>query len=570
MAPAADLVLLHAPSVYDFRELPLMFGPISDVIPSTSVFEMYPMGFASIADYLERHGLKVRIVNLALLMLNDPGFDVLKKIRSLRPAAFGIDLHWLPHAHGSIEVARLCKEAHPEVPVIFGGFSATYFHRELMDYQVVDFVLMGDSTEEPLLRLLEALKRRDRDALKSIPNLVWRDRNGETKVNELSHVPTVLDHYWGHYGRLMRSALRYRDVRGMLPIHDWLSYPIGAVMTCRGCNYQCAFCGGGREGLKAYANRQATAFRPPGMVVKDILEIASITTAPIFVVGDLRQAGRDYAQEVLQGLKGSGIQNNVVIELFAPADASYLRSIAGALPNFNLEISPESHDTAVRAASGKHYTNDELEEAIEAAVRAGCGKLDVFFMIGLPGQTPSSVMETVEYAQELMARYGKNVVPFISPLAPFIDPGSPIFENPEKFGYRLFYTKLEEFRSALLKASWRHTLSYETRWMSRDQIVEVTYEAALHLNRMKGRMGLIDEATCREVEGRINLARETMERIEEALLLPEERRACALEALRDRLEKVNAGTLCHKDEIRWPVVKRNFRFLNILKAFICR
>ena len=26
-----DLILLHAPSVYDFRKEPIMFGPISDV-----------------------------------------------------------------------------------------------------------------------------------------------------------------------------------------------------------------------------------------------------------------------------------------------------------------------------------------------------------------------------------------------------------------------------------------------------------------------------------------------------------------------------------------------------------
>ena len=108
----ADLVLLHAPSVYDFRERSIMFGPVSDMVPSTPVFEMYPLGFTTIAEYLERHGLNVRIVNLAVLMLQKPGFDVEKAIREMDPVAFGIDLHWLPHAHGSIEIARICKKYH--------------------------------------------------------------------------------------------------------------------------------------------------------------------------------------------------------------------------------------------------------------------------------------------------------------------------------------------------------------------------------------------------------------------------------------------------------------------------
>ena len=71
-----DLVLLHAPSVYDFRERSIMFGPVSDMVPSTPIFEMYPLGFTTMAEYIERHGLRVRIVNLAVLMLNKPDFDV--------------------------------------------------------------------------------------------------------------------------------------------------------------------------------------------------------------------------------------------------------------------------------------------------------------------------------------------------------------------------------------------------------------------------------------------------------------------------------------------------------------
>ena len=56
--PQADLVLLHAPSVYDFRQKSILYGPVSDLVPSTPVFEMYPIGLTTIAEYLERHGLQ--------------------------------------------------------------------------------------------------------------------------------------------------------------------------------------------------------------------------------------------------------------------------------------------------------------------------------------------------------------------------------------------------------------------------------------------------------------------------------------------------------------------------------
>jgi hypothetical protein len=46
---APDLVLMHPPSVMDFRKRTLLSGPVSDLIPSTPVFEMYPIGFTTIA-----------------------------------------------------------------------------------------------------------------------------------------------------------------------------------------------------------------------------------------------------------------------------------------------------------------------------------------------------------------------------------------------------------------------------------------------------------------------------------------------------------------------------------------
>ena len=110
---ATDLILLHPPSIYKFRELPIFYGPISDVIPSSSIFENYPIGFLTLSDYLNRHGISVRIVNLALKMLLDASFDPETFIAEVKPVAFGIDLHWLPHVDGSLSLAEVAKRHHP-------------------------------------------------------------------------------------------------------------------------------------------------------------------------------------------------------------------------------------------------------------------------------------------------------------------------------------------------------------------------------------------------------------------------------------------------------------------------
>ena len=53
-----DLILLHAPSIYDFRKKEYNGGPISDVVPSTPIFEMYLLDHISFFSNLIQHVIK--------------------------------------------------------------------------------------------------------------------------------------------------------------------------------------------------------------------------------------------------------------------------------------------------------------------------------------------------------------------------------------------------------------------------------------------------------------------------------------------------------------------------------
>jgi B12-binding domain/radical SAM domain protein len=568
MLAKPDLVLLHAPSVYDFRKLPILFGPISDLVPSTPIFEMYPVGFSSIAEHLERNGIRVRIINLAFRMLQERNFDAEKLIAKLKPRMFGIDLHWLPHAHGSLEVAALCKKHHPEIPVVFGGYSASYFHEELIRYPQVDYVIRGDSAEEPLRRLMVAL--RGKKSLEEIPNLTWREEKKEVRVNPLTHVLPDLDEYSNNYPNLFRSVVRYLDLKSLIPIHDWWEYPITAVMTVRGCTHNCVFCGGSNFGLSHFYCRDRCAYRSPEKVADDILAISRYTNAPIFVVGDLRQGGEEYARRLLSRIKPVRPKNQVVLELFTPAPESYFQMVAEAFPNFNFETSPESHDEKVRRATGKSYSNGAMEKSIRYALDHGCSKFDVFFMIGLPEQTPASVLETLDYCEYLLKTFDRRLNPFISPLAPFLDPGCIAFEKADEVGYRVFCKTLEDYRKALLAPSWKYTLSYETKWMTRDDIVQTSYQAGLSLNRLKEKYGLLDPATADRTEKRILLAREMIGKVDEIILLPDPERTRKLLALKETFDRASMSTVCDKEEIKWPVFRWRLNFPNILRAIFQR
>ena len=573
--PSIDLILLHPPTLYDFRKRPGIHGPISDVVPSTPIFEMYPIGFASLSEYLERHGLKVRIINVAMKMLKDEQFDVERLIRKNNPAAFGIDLHWMAHVQGALALAEIVKRFHPNAPVILGGLSATYYHEEILDkYPFIDFVLRGDSTEKPLVQLLQTIKKGG--DFKDIPNLTYRDVGNRIQVNPLTHVPENLDEVTIDYRHIMKKVARYLDPTGYQPFIDWYAYPVTAVFTCRGCIYACKTCGGSAQTFRAMANRRKPAYRNPKLLAQDIFNISDHIHAPVMIIGDIFQPGEEYGFTFLEEMKRRPITNHIAFEFFVPPSRKQLKSIAESIQNFNIEISPESHDEAVRMAFGRPYNNESLERMLKDAVDLGSKRIDLFFMTGLPRQTYQSVLGTVDYCRFLLERsrsYGK-LFPFISPLAPFLDPGSTVFEAPQKYGYRLLCRTVEEHRQALLAPSWKYILNYETEWMNRDEIVYSTYEAGRRLNRLKAEFGLIDSKTAESVEMRLEGAVGMMKEIDRIMTIPNAvKREAALESLssgRLALQHYSMSTICEKKELEWPTRFIRMNFFKILKTLLAR
>ncbi|MEO6957646.1 MAG: cobalamin-dependent protein, partial [Antricoccus sp.] len=395
-------MLLHAPSVWDFREEVIVQGPLADVIPSTTEFEMYPIGLTSIASYLEANNYNTRLVNLAYRMLRDPDFDVRKRIANLSAPIFGIDLHWLPHANGALGIAELVKQIHPQAKVLLGGLSASYFHREVMDNPAVDFVLRGDSTEEPCRQLLAAL--RDGTPLDSVANLTWRRDDGTVVVNPLTFVPADLD--WidvPAYDFMLHAVFKYRSFADFLPYLDWLRYPSTMLLNSRGCTFDCAICGGSRSAYRDVAGRPRAGMRSAGKLVADAKLISTFSRAPIFMVHDPRIGGMARADEFFGLFKDAGITNELVIEVFFPAGRAFFHTVATATRAWSLQITIESPDPQIRRANGKFpVSNAVVEQTLAAALAEGCEKLDLFFMVGLSGQTPAKALQTVDYCQHLI------------------------------------------------------------------------------------------------------------------------------------------------------------------------
>jgi len=563
----SDLILLHAPSVYDFREKSILYGPMSDLVPSSPIFEMYPIGFLTMANYLEKRGLSVRIINIAYLMMENSKFDVEKFIKKLKPAAFGIDLHWLPHCQGSTELAAIVKKYHPEIPVIFGGFSSSFFYKELIEFNQVDFIIRGDSSEEPLFRLVKSIKNKDTD-FESIPNLVWK-KQGVVTSNPIKCISTDLNEIDFDYRIMFKQVMRYRNMKCIIPFSGWLNYPVTTIPIVRGCSKNCSGCGGSKSAFEIFGDRMKPAFRDPEKLVNEILVMQKYINAPVFILGDITQGGKDYLESFFKNAKRLRRDIQIFFEFFEPPSNWFYDGINEVFDNVCYEISPDSHDEAIRQKMGKTFTNDELLGSIKYALQKGAKRYDLYFMTGLPMQTKDSILNTVKFCEDFYREinWDRRFMPFISPMAPFIDPGSRAFVNPDEFGYKLTRKTLKEHIEAITMPSWKYILNYESRFISRDELVDATYEAALGLNRLKGKAGGIEEKVMKNNEERIKVAMETMKEIDKIVLIqnPEERES-ELKKLKDKTMKYSLSTVCEKSELEFPLTNKSFRWFSIAKT----
>src|SRR5512139_3661914 len=182
----------------------------------------------------------------------------------------------------------------------------------------------------------------------------------------------------------MLWVIRDQDKMSHVPFKDWLQHRVCASLTCRGCTHNCVTCGGSAYSFRTHFGRDKIAFRDPELLVRDIEHIQRYIPGPIFVLNDFLQAGREYTTQFIEGLSRIKLRNPIGFEFFKPPAEEFYELLDANLDDYSVEISVETHDDEVRAAFGKnHYTMEQVEESIRAALRNGCQRFDLYFMTGI-------------------------------------------------------------------------------------------------------------------------------------------------------------------------------------------
>lgn len=501
-----DVVLIHPPSLYDFREEIWFPGPTARTVPNyTPVFIMFPIGLISIGAYLQDQGVKVKIINLAEKMVTDKYFNVEQFLQRLDSNIYAIDLHWAIHSQGAIKIAEMCKNYHSDSKIILGGLTATCFADEIVsNFQFVDCIIRGEG-EEPLFKLISNINKAD--AFRQTPNLTFLDRKkGIVRTENLK----VLDNI---------DPLDFTRLKLVEPNTRTLTSPIFKTRLwnlpiCRGCTFNCATCGGSSYSYKKLMNRNRPAFRSPKKLLEDFMILDEQRVHSIFLFQDPRLGGKKYVKQLLDTLEGSRWSHirNVGFELFYPADRSFIRYLSENRPadNIGLSISPESGVESVRRVHGRNYSNEDLLRTCRCCREFNI-PLGVFFMIGLGYETSETIrqMWSIWKKISLIEKKVKGRYHIFADFGPmiFLDPGSLAFDYPEKYGYRLKFKRFNDYYQAMRSPHWMHWISYETLNMSTLDLANLILESSEEIINNKKDYGMITEKEHKQRKLRVALDR---------------------------------------------------------------
>jgi radical SAM superfamily enzyme YgiQ (UPF0313 family) len=377
--------------------LPLGQQPVALVYPST-----YRVGMASLGFQWVAHQLAIAGFGVERAFLPSEGWGLgdgsVRSMESEKPlgdfpiiaatVAWELELSGLVRMLESSGIPALRKERGPEHPAILLGGPLTFSNPRPMA-AIADAVLVGeaDATAAPAVR---AFYGGDRaawlDAVDALPGGWVPERGGAppepARVDDAT-LPAV--------GRIWSPDADFSDML--------------LVEAERGCSRRCAFC---------VMRRGATGMRvvEPGRILAVIPPEAPRVGLVGAAVSDHPQLA-DLLEALIERGHGVGVSSLRADRIARqPALAGLLRR-AGYR---TLTVAADAPTELLRAAITKDIHADQLLACAELAREHGFGRVKLYAMIGLPGETDDDMAELLELARAMAAIHPVDLA--VSPFVP--------------------------------------------------------------------------------------------------------------------------------------------------------
>ena len=343
-----------------------------------------PLGLASIASYIREYGNgrhEVRLVDA--LTLNYTKSDFQNLVRGFSPDVVGVSAISTSAIKDVYEYAELAKEVNPEIITVVGGHHVSFTPEEsLHECRHIDIIACGEA-EETFLDLMNTLN--DGGNLKNVLGIFYRN-NGKIRGNpprplieDLDSIPVPA------YDQLPMSLYRMGRKNYI------------AIITSRGCPFNCIFCSSSKLMGKRYRERSAKS------IMKEIRMLnREYGISHIEIIDDLFVLNETRVRELHDMIRKENLEihwscsSRVDIISRNPGVLKYLKD-AGC---HTIYVGAESGSQKTLDRIRKGITLGQTRKAVSMIKKAG---MAVFtsFLIGVPGETKEDIEKTIDFAVEL-------------------------------------------------------------------------------------------------------------------------------------------------------------------------
>ncbi len=374
-------------------------------------------GILYLASYLRRGGIE------SYVRLWDGDEDeraversIEQLVRRVRPKLIGLSLKWFHHAARLLVVARTIRRVAPDVHITVGGNSASFWWKELLEYDCFDSVILGDG-EVPLLALARGLA--------DPPNVVTRERS--TTKTYIQGAKSTDVHY-SHFKELFLSEMDLANFSG------W-------VAPGKGCTENCLYCSGTRGMQKATFGRAKPFLRPEAQVRRDHEEIAAHTW----------QLRYDFAGSTAAFLERTWgdldfKKHSVTYFLWGVPPPELASTLSARFEKIYMVLDigcfsqAQRLDTMERGLLKPCPTDDELMQVIERCQQHPNIELEVSGIAGLPYSSLERLREERELVERVLSLGCSVGYQRLQ-----AQPGALVTEHPDRFGMRTQARTFHEF-----------------------------------------------------------------------------------------------------------------------------
>jgi len=346
-----------------------------------------PLGLGYLAKALVEKGFEVEIINGAKYKLN---LNSLREIlKQKKPDVIGIQIF----SYGLNIVKSyldLIEKEFPNICKIVGGAHVSGVGKKIFsELNNINFAFHGEAEIGFPLLLKEIESNKD---FGKVPGLIWK--KGKEIVMNLPEFIQDLDKIGMPSWELMD------DLRDLNPVPQgaiYKRYPIGVIITSRGCPHQCTFC----------VNHKISGRKIRIRSVKNIIEeieflIERYGMNELLITDDNftydKERVKEFCNEIIRRKIDISIAfpNGVRLDTLDDEVLDLLKK-SGC---YSITLGIESGSQKILNDMKKALTIKVIKEKVKLIDKKGID-VSAFFIIGYPTETKETIGQTIEFARNL-------------------------------------------------------------------------------------------------------------------------------------------------------------------------